>query len=227
MTRRDTGPDTIGVIGGTGPQGRGLAVRLALAGHPVVVGSRDATKADDAARGLRERAGEIPVRGAGNEVAAADAAVVIVAVPYEAQASTLPPLADAIGDKLVVNCVNPLAFDAQGPHPVPVADGSAAQECARLLPRARVVSAFSNVSATKLLRVDERLPVDVLICGDDDDAKQQVRALAERIPGMRGVDAGPLRLARVVEDLTAVLLAVNRRYGVHSGVRIDGLDEST
>jgi NADPH-dependent F420 reductase len=214
----------VGFIGGTGPQGRGLGLRFAVAGHEVLLGSRDAAKAEEAVTGLRPQAPDAVLEGVSNEDACARADLVVVTVPYAAQAPTLRGLADAIGGKIVVNCVNNLAFDEQGPHAVAVPDGSAAQECARLLPDARVVSAFSNVSARKLLAVPEPVEVDVLICGDDDDAKTQVAELAAAVPGMRGVDAGPLRLAGAVEDLTAVLLSLNRRYKIHAGIRIDGLE---
>lgn len=224
-----TTPRTIAIVGGTGPQGRGLGLRFALAGHAVVLGSRDAERATQAAAELEAKAAERGLAlagrltGAGNADACAAADTIVVAVPYDAQRATLEPLAEAAAGKVVVNCVNNLAFDAQGPHPVPVPDGSAAQECARLLPAARVASAFGNVSATLLLRAPDPVAVDVLVCADDDDARAVAVELAGTISGARGVEAGALRLAGPVEDLTAVLLAVNKRYKTHAGVRIDGV----
>jgi 8-hydroxy-5-deazaflavin:NADPH oxidoreductase len=194
-------PSTIGFIGGTGPQGRGLGLRLAQTGHRVLLGSRDAAKAE----------------------VCAQADVLVVVVPYAAQRPTLTDLAGAIGDRVVVCCVNSLGFDEGGPHAVPVPDGSAAEECAALLPDARVVGAWQNVSAVRLNRPDEPVECDVLLTGDDEGARDVVAGLVEEIPGMRAVHAGALRLSRPVEELTAVLIGVNKRYKTHAGVRIAGL----
>lgn len=214
--------ETLGILGGTGPQGRGLGLRLARAGHQVVIGSRDRERARQAAAKLRAGAPGGEVRGEVNqECARAD--VVVVAVPYAGQAPLLAELAATLAGKLVVSCVNPLAFDDLGPVPVEVADGSAAEEARRLLPHSRVVSAFTAVSARRLL-ADGPLADDVPVFGDDDRARAQVGKLAERIPGLRWVDAGPLRLAGCWERLTAVLLSINARYRIHAGVRIDGLE---
>ncbi|MDP8978247.1 MAG: NADPH-dependent F420 reductase, partial [Actinomycetota bacterium] len=141
--------------------------------------------------------------------------------PYVAQRATLPALAHQVGGKVVVSCANPVAFDEDGPRPLRVEAGSAAQECAQLLPGARVVGAFQHVPAARLRRTDEPLGCDVLVTGDDDDAKAVVGALAELVPGIRALDAGPLRLSGAVEDMTAVLLSVNRRYSAHTGLRLE------
>jgi 8-hydroxy-5-deazaflavin:NADPH oxidoreductase len=217
-------PSTIAFIGGTGPQGRGLGMRLAQAGHRVLLGSRTAEKAEDAVAKVGEKVADLPIEGRTNADACAEADVVVVVVPYAAQQATLADLAGAIGDKVVVNCVNSLGFDAAGPHAVPVEAGSAAEECQELLPEARVVGAWQNVSAVKLNRPDEPVDVDVLLTGDDEEAREVVAALVEVIPGMRPVHAGPLRLSRPIEELTAVLIAVNKRYGTHAGVKVAGLD---
>lgn len=214
----------VGMVGGTGPQGRGLALRLAQAGHRVLLGSRSIEKAQEAVGRIGEKVEGLPIDAADNATACAQAEVVVVVLPYAAQRPTLEALAEVIGDKVVVCCVNALAFDAQGPHPVPVPDGSAAQECQALLPRARVVGAWQNVSAVRLLRADEPVDADVLLTGDDEAAREAVGALVEAIPGMRAVHAGPLRLSRPVEELTAVLIAVNTRYATHASVRVTGLD---
>lgn len=216
-------PTTIAILGGTGPQGRGLAARWARVGHRVLVGSRDRDRAGDVAASIRDRIGGGDVRGAANEEAAAAAEVVVVAVPYEAQASLLPSIRDAVGAKLVVNVVNPMSFDDVGPKAVAVGAGSAAEECQELLPGARVVSAFHHVPAKRLWDVDEPVGCDVLVCGDDEDGKGRVADLAASVPGMRGVDCGPLRNSQHVENMTPVLLAINRRYGVQAAVRIDGI----
>jgi NADPH-dependent F420 reductase len=210
----------IGFLGGTGPQGRGLGLRLAAAGHRVLLGSRDPERASAVLKELRSPVGALV--GVGNREAC-EAEVVFVTVPYAAQRDTLAPLGDALDDKIVVTCVNALAFDERGPRPVRVEAGSAAEECALLLPRARIVSAFHDVSARRLLHLDEPVGIDVLMCGDDEDAKAEVALLAADIPGMRAVDAGPLRLSAPIEDLTAVLMSVNRRYSIHAGICVDGL----
>lgn len=213
---------TLGFLGGTGPQGRGLALRLARAGHPVLLGSRDPARANAEAARLADLAPGAAIEGAGNLDVATRAYIVVVTVPYEAQRSTLDGLAGAIEGKVVVCCVNALAFDG-GPHARRVEAGSAAEECRDLLPGARVVGAFHTVSASTLLDPDADLDEDVPVCGDDADARAEVVALADAIPGLRGVHAGPLRHAGTLEAMTAMLIAVNRHYGAHAGVRITGL----
>ncbi len=217
--------ETLGVVGGTGPQGRGLAARWAQAGHQVYVGSRSREKAERVVRGLRESIGPEPaVRGATNEEAVESAEIVVLTFPYEAQSATLNELRDAIGHKIVVNVVNPMTFDDIGPKAVPVAAGSAAEECQQLLPDARVVSAFNAVPARRLIRVEEPVDCDVPICSDDPEAGHSVAHLASRLPGVLGIDCGPLRNSRYIENLTPVLLSINRRYGIHAAIRIDGVE---
>ena len=208
----------VGILGGTGEQGRGLARRLAMAGHQVIIGSRDAARAAAAAA----TAGSAPqVTGVSNEDAARAADIVIAAVPFEGHAALLAQLASALEGKILIDCVNPMAFDQRGAYPIPVPEGSAAQQAAAILPGSRVVGAFHHVSATLLLdpQVAE-LDLDVLVLGDDREATDLVQALASRIPGMRGVYAGRLRNCGQVEALTANLVSVNRRYKAHAGLRI-------
>ena len=216
-------PMTIGFVGGTGPQGTGLALRLATAGHRVLIGSRTAQRAQDAVSKVLLAAPDAQVEGRDNEAACVDADIVVVVVPYSAQRATLEALVPAIGDKIVVNCVNSLGFDAAGPHPVAVPAGSAAEECQLLVPAARVVGAWQNVSAVKLNRAHEPLEVDVLLTGNDEEARGVVAGLVESIPGMSAVHAGPLRLSRPIEEMTAVLIAVNQRYKIQAGVKVAGL----
>lgn len=206
----------MGVLGGTGDQGRGLAYRLAQTGQKVLVGSRDASRAELAAREIRRG-----VVGVANEVCAREADVVIVAVPWEGHESLLLTLRDQLTAKIVVDCVNPLGFDKQGAFALDVTDGSAAQQAARVLSESRVVGAFHHISAALLL--DESVPTidtDVLVLGDDRGATDTVQALANRIPGMRGVFAGRLRNCRQVEAMTANLISINRRYKAHAGLRV-------
>ncbi|MQA16429.1 MAG: NADPH-dependent F420 reductase, partial [Pseudonocardiaceae bacterium] len=150
MTQPDLSSLTVGVLGGTGPQGRGLAYRWAVAGLPVVIGSRDAERADKAAAELAERSGSDLPRGADNAACAAAADVVLVAVPYDGHAALLEPLRDPLAGKIVIDCVNALAFDSRGPAALAVPEGSAAQQAESLLPESRVTAAFHHVSAVLL-----------------------------------------------------------------------------
>ena len=215
-----TAPDltglTVSVLGGTGEQGRGLARRFALAGSPVVLGSRSAERAAAAAAELPGQ-----VSGADNEGAARAGDVVVVAVPWDGHRELLEELAGALEGKVVVDCVNHLGFDKQGAYALAVEEGNAAQQAAAVLPGSRVVAAFHHVNA-KLLLDDavETLDTDVLVLGDDREATDLVQALVALVPGMRGIYGGRLRNAHQVEALTANLISVNRRYKAHAGLRV-------
>jgi 8-hydroxy-5-deazaflavin:NADPH oxidoreductase len=214
----DVASMSIGILGGTGEEGRGLARRFALAGNPVIIGSRSAQRAAAAAQGL---GCELGIRGMANPDAAESADVVIVAVPWDGHGALLASLAAPLAGKIVVDCVNPMAFDERGAYPLAVAEGSAAQQAAVLLPDSVVVGAFHHVSAVLLLdpavsTVDQ----DVLVLGDNRQATDLVQALAARIPGARGVYAGRLRNCGQVEALTANLVSINRRYKAHAGLRV-------
>ncbi len=211
---------TVAVLGGTGPQGRGLARRFAAAGVPVVIGSRSAERAEKTAADLAEATGG-PITGAGNADAAAQGDIVIVAVPWEGHKELLVELAPVLEGKIVVDCVNPMGFDKQGAFALPVEEGSAAQQAEAVLPGSRVVAAFHHVSAVLLEDPTvEKMDTDVMVLGDDREATDVVRELAGKIPGMRGIYAGRLRNAHQVEALTCNLISINRRYKAHSGVRI-------
>jgi NADPH-dependent F420 reductase len=213
---------SLAFLGGTGDQGRGLARRFALAGHPVVIGSRSAERAAGIAAELAETlpAG-VEISGAVNLEAARSADLVVIAVPWEGHEALVRDMASALAGKIVVDCVNPLGFDSQGPFAVAVPEGSAAEQAAALLPDSRVVAAFHHVSAVLLLdpAVDS-LDTDVLVLGDDRDATDTVQGLVDEIPGMRGIYAGRLRNTRQVEAFTANLIAINRRYKAHAGLRV-------
>jgi NADPH-dependent F420 reductase len=207
---------TIGILGGTGEQGRGLARRFALAGNPVIIGSRS----HDRAQGVAQEVGH-HTRGLANRDCARESDVVIAAVPWEGHSDLLSGLAAELAGKIVVDCVNPLGFDKRGAYPLAVAEGSAAEQAAGLLPGSRVVAAFHHVSAVLLLDPEvETIDMDVLVLGDDREATDTVQALAARIPGVRGVYAGRLRNSGQIEALTANLVSVNRRYKAHAGLRI-------
>lgn len=210
----------IGFIGGTGPTGRGLGLRLALAGHEVILGSRDAARAQEAAAALAADG----IRGATNAGACLAADVIVVATPYEGQRAVLPDLAGALEGKAVICTVVPMAFDQRGPHPVEVPEGSAAEQVAAIVPGAHVVAGFQWVPTRRLLKRELRIEMDVPLCSDDDDAAASAAALAGDIEALRGFHAGPLRLSRSLENLTPLLVATNQRYKVHSGVRFVGLD---
>ena len=213
---------SIAFLGGTGDQGRGLARRFALAGHPVIIGSRSAERAAAAAAELAEGlpAGA-DVTGSTNLEAARSADVVVVAVPWEGHGALVESVAEALAGKIVVDCVNPLGFDAQGPFALTVEEGSAAEQAAALLPDSTVVAAFHHVSAVLLLDPEvDRLDTDVLVLGDDRESTDVVQRLVDEIPGMRGIYAGRLRNAGQVEALTANLISVNRRYKAHAGLRV-------
>jgi 8-hydroxy-5-deazaflavin:NADPH oxidoreductase len=214
----DAATVTVGILGGTGDQGRGLGRRLALAGNPVIIGSRQEERAAAVAAGLGDG---LPATGMTNAGAAREAGAVIVAVPWEGHRDLLASLAAPLAGKVVIDCVNPLAFDSRGAYAPPVAEGSAAEQAAALLPGSVVVGAFHHLSAVLLLdpAVSE-IDSDVLVVGDDRAATDLVQALAARIPGVRGVYAGRLRNCRQLEALTANLVSVNRRYRAHAGLRI-------
>ena len=217
----------VGVLGGTGQFGRGLAVRLAAVGQRVLIGSRDTDRAAAAAAevtaGATAVAGgtDVLVRGGANADVAGAADLVVIAVPYAGQATTLAGLATALAGKVVVDAVVPMGWDDLGAYVLDVPEGSACQQAAALLPDSSVVGAFHSVSAALLGDLSRpTVDGDVLVVGDSREATDVVQQLAGRLPGMRGVYAGLLRDAGQVEALTVNLVAVNRRYGAHAGVRI-------
>ena len=223
--------DTISVLGGTGALGRALALRLARAGHPVVVGSRDAARAEATAKELTGILAEVGVEadvdGAANGEAAASGDVVLLATPWDESGQSFAALAEALAGRLVVSCINPLGFDKQGPYGLTVAEGSAAEQVAGLLPASTVTAAFHHLSAPSLANLDKDLSAeDVLVCGDDAAARTRVVALAAAVTGRPGVDVGALRQARVLEPFTAVLIAVNKRYRTRAGVLLTHVDLS-
>ena len=214
----------VAVIGGTGPQGKGLAYRWARHGHRVVLGSRSPERAQEAAAEIAARVPDGSVSGAANTDAAAGADVVVLAVPYDGHDDLVASLADRLDGKVVISCVNPLGFDKQGPYGLDVPGGSAAETAASLVPSARLVGAFHHVSAVTLWGEDEYLDhEDVLVCGDDTDAKAVAIELARAVTSRDGVDAGRLRIARQLEPWTAVLISINKRYKTRSGTKISGV----
>lgn len=215
----------IAILGGTGDEGLGLAVRYAAAGDEVIIGSRSAERAEAAAHTVREKIPFGHVSGLPNDAAAEAAEAVFISVPYAGLHGTVSALAPLLAGKLLVSLVVPLQFGKGGPQIVPVEEGSAAEQCRALAPGARVVGAFQNLSAHELLEPDKDLGCDVVVCSDDREAKREVMALAEKLRGVRAVDGGALSASRIVEGITALLVGINRRYKVQSGIRITGLPE--
>ncbi|MFF5443453.1 NADPH-dependent F420 reductase [Streptomyces sp. NPDC012888] len=206
----------VGVLGGTGDQGRGLAYRFARAGQKVIIGSRAAERARTAADELG-----LGIEGTDNAECARRSDVVIVAVPWDGHAATLESLRAELAGKLVVDCVNPLGFDKQGAYALKPEEGSAAQQAAALLPDSRVTAAFHHLSAVLLQDKDvAEIDTDVMVLGETRADTDLVQALCARIPGMRGVFSGRLRNAHQVESLVANLISVNRRYKAHAGLRV-------
>ncbi len=216
---------TLGLIGGTGKEGKGLAYRWARAGYNVIIGSRTKEKAEAAAQELNERLGGEPVRGMLNPDAAWACDIAILTVPYEAHTATLESVRETLAGKVLVDVTVPVRPPKVSVVHVP-AQGSAAQEAQALLgDQVRVVSAFQNVSHEHLVE-DHPIACDVLVSGDDAEAKKQVLLLVEAA-GMVGWDAGPLPNAVVAEGMTSVLIGINRRYKMKgAGIRITGVDQT-
>lgn len=219
---------TIAIVGGTGPEGSGLALRWAQAGETIIIGSRDAQRASESAAKLGEKIGGkgSRVSGAENKAACAGAEIVVLTVPFEAQAETLKHIKPALRPgQILVDTTVPLAASVGGKptRTLGVWQGSAAQQAAELVPEGvAVVAAFHNLAAD-LLKIDGPVDCDVIVCSDDKEAGKRVRELARKIPGVRALDGGKLENARIVEQITAVLIGLNIRHKGHSGLRITGL----
>jgi NADPH-dependent F420 reductase len=214
---------TIAVLGGTGQEGSGLALRWAHAGHRVTIGSRSPERAQETASRINARIGADRATGAHNRAAAEIGQTVVLAVPYSAQLATLEEIKPALAGKILIDVTVPLIAPQVGRVQLPEG-GSAVLKAQRLLgDGVRVVSAFQNVSAEHLKALDHAIDCDVLVCGDDRDARAAVIKLA-RDAGMRAFHAGPLANSAVAEALTSALITINRQYKIkHSGIRITGL----
>ena len=211
---------TVGIIGGTGAQGTGLGYRLAKAGFNVILGSRDGAKAVATAAEVGHG-----ITGANNVECAAKSDLVIVAVPWDSHKETLASLKNELTGKVVIDCVNPMGFDAGGAFPLAVAEGSACAQAQGILSESHVVTAFNHVSA--VLLSDQSLAeidIDIMVVGDHKPATDLVQQMVDQIAGMRGIYAGKMRNAGQVEALTANLISMNRRYKTHAGVRVIGVN---
>jgi len=217
----------IAILGGTGPAGTGLALRWARAGETIIIGSRDASRAQRTAAAIQARVGSSAnVSGMENSAACAAADILMLTVPFEGQAELLKQLKPAIRPgSVLIDATVPLASSVGGraSRPLGVWQGSAAQQAAELVPKGvSVVAAFHNISA-ELLNGDDPLDCDVIVCSDDAAASQLTRELAAKIPGVRAIDGGKLENARIVEQITALLIGLNIRHKGHAGIRITGL----
>jgi len=217
----------IAVLGGTGPAGTGLALRWARAGEAIILGSRDALRAQEAADKIKQKAGnQANVSGMENSAACAAADLLVLTVPFEGQAALLKQLKPAIRPgSILIDATVALAAGVGGraSRTLGIWQGSSAQQAAELVPKGvSVVAAFHNLSA-ELLNGDEALDCDVIVCSDDLEAAKLTRSLSAKIPGVRAIDGGKLENARILEQITALLIGLNIRHKGHAGIRITGL----
>ena len=229
MNAERAGTEPIPIIGGTGALGAGLALRWVQAGVPIVLGSRAAERAEEAAAKLRQAVPGAEVEGLQNEEAAQRAEVVFLTVPFRAQSENLNNLRGALQPgQILVDCTVPLAAAVSGKatRSLGVWQGSAAQQAQEMVPEeVTVVAALHTIAAPTLADLEASLGEDVLVCGDRKADKARVARLIELIPGLRAVNAGPLEMARIVEQLTPLLISVNTRYKAHAGIRLTGLPD--
>jgi NADPH-dependent F420 reductase len=214
---------TVGVLGGTGPAGRGVAIRLATGGYDVILGSRDETRAEEVATTLLAR-GEGVIRGASNTVAA-DSQVVIVATPFESAVATVSALRSQLAGKIVISMVNALVREGKELIPLYPPRGSMAAQLAFALPDSTIVGAFHHLPAREMENLDSGLDADVVIFSDSASALESVATIVDDMPGLRGVVAGSMSLASAVEAFTAVCISINIRHKAHSYVKLAGLNK--
>jgi NADPH-dependent F420 reductase len=214
----------IGVLGATGPAGQAVAVQFAGIGMTVVVGSRAMERAEETVAALNERwTGRHLDLIPGENGAAAEADLVVAATPWDGLLATLAPIEDALAGKIVVSMANALTRFGKEMVPLLPPTGSVTVAVARALPRSRVVGAFHHLPAGPWSDLDHEMDADVMVCSDDRDARREVVALVDRLPGLRGVESGGLGSALAIEALTPALLEVNRHYKTHAAIRLTGL----
>lgn len=215
--------ETIGIIGGTGQEGQGLALRLGLAGFQIIIGSRTIDKGNKAVEKLLTLAPGLSICIKDNISVSKQADIVIISVPFEAHKDTLEPLAILLAGKIVINVVVPLKFHNGIAYPLHLEEGSAAVQSQTLLPESKIVGAFHNVSSHHLMNPSHPVDCDVIVCSDDEDAKTKVCQLAEQIEGIKAIDGGPLANAQFSEQLTALLININRIHHSSAMIRLTGL----
>lgn len=214
---------TVGILGGTGPAGSGVAIRLASAGYDVVLGSRDSSRALQSAQTLKPR-GTGSIGGVSNEEAASSD-VVVVATPFDSAVATVKALKSQLANKTVISMVNALTREGKELVPLYPPRGSMAAQLAHALPESTIVGAFHHLPADQMLDLDSGLDGDVVIFGDDDAAREQVAEMVNAMPGLRAVVVGSMSLASAVEAFTAVCITINIRHKVHSYVKMAGLKD--
>ena len=212
---------TVGILGGTGPAGRGVAIRLASAGYDVVIGSRDEARAQEVASRMHAR-GEGDVRGASNDGAAA-CDFVVVATPWDSAVATVSALKSSLANKTVISMVNALAREGKELVPIYPPRGSMAEQLAYALPESTIVGAFHHLPASEMENLDSSLDADVIIFSDDEKAREVVASVVNEMPGLRAIVAGSMSLASAVEAFTAVCISINIRHKAHSYVKLAGL----
>ena len=214
----------IGILGGTGPAGRGLAVRAALAGHDVILGSRDAQRAQETAQMILDanQGATLSIKGGDNE-AATNADLIVLATPWEGAVSTIKALSGQLEGKSVVSMVNALMKEGREMLPLYPPRGSMAGQVAAALPSSEVAAAFHHLPAKEMENLDSGLEADVLVCGDSTRAKETTIELINSIAGLRGLDAGSLAQASPIEAFTAVCITLNIRHKAHSTLRLAGI----
>ena len=214
----------IGILGGTGPAGRGLAVRAALAGHDVILGSRDAQRAQETAQMILDanQGATLSIKGGDNE-AATNADLIVLATPWEGAVSTIKALSGQLEGKSVVSMVNALMKEGREMLPLYPPRGSMAGQVAAALPSSEVVAAFHHLPAKEMENLDSGLEADVLVCGDSVRAKETTIKLINSMDGLRGLDAGSLAQASPIEAFTAVCITLNIRHKAHSTLRLAGI----
>ena len=214
----------IAFIGGTGPEGIGLALRMASVGHRVLIGSRTQERGKEVSARILAEVPDADVYGGTNQEVVNDADIVFLTFPYSGQEATLKTLVDGLNNVIVCNVVAPLEFvKGIGAVAQDVPGNSAAEEAAALLPNSRVVAAFQNMSAEKLMKLGEPVESDVLVCSDDHEAKDVVIELANQIDGVRGLDGGALSNSRYVEMLTSLLINLNRLHKTQTSIQVVGI----
>ena len=215
----------ISIIGGTGPEGKGLGLRLAMAGEKVFIGSREEPKGQEVAQQIKEIEGvrNITVEGGSNLNAAKMGDIIIISTPYSGHKQTLMDYASLLKDKIIIDVVVPLSFSRGKISTLPILEGSVAEEAQEILKESSVVGAFHNVSAEDLLIPNKKMDCDVIVCSNNQDSKKTVIQLTEKILGLRGIDGGGLHNSKYVEDFTALLININKIYKTHSSIKISGI----
>jgi 8-hydroxy-5-deazaflavin:NADPH oxidoreductase len=213
----------IAIVGGTGPEGLGLAMRFAKAGNMVFIGSRSEERAEEAVNKVKEKLPEADIFGGLNAEGAEKADYIFLTVPSDAHHDTLVQLEELIGEKILIDVVVPMLWDRDGPKAVMLDEGSAAMQARALLPKAKVISGFHHLDGSELQKVDKPLQGDVIVVGDHKPSKKKVMDLVEQIEYVRALDGGGLANSRYLEEWTVQLLNINKIYKAHAGVRITGI----